>query len=88
MICSSVNRFFTSNILRLGDWTPNRFATQNRGDVASPLTPMFVQPVHTLVLCPIVGMTPKSVRFWKPKYVQQRAAMYVLCLSLDSKVCT
>jgi hypothetical protein len=33
MICSSVNRFFTSNLLRMGDWTPNQRATQNRGDV-------------------------------------------------------
>jgi hypothetical protein len=33
MICSSVKRFFTSNLRRLGDWTPNRRATQNRGDV-------------------------------------------------------
>jgi len=34
MICSSENRFFTSNLRRLGNWTPNRRATQNRGDVA------------------------------------------------------
>jgi hypothetical protein len=33
MICSSVNRFFTSNLLRMGDWTPNCGATQKRGDV-------------------------------------------------------
>jgi hypothetical protein len=33
MNCSSVNRFFTSNLLQVGDWTPNRCATQNRGDV-------------------------------------------------------
>ncbi len=33
MICSSLNRFFTSNLLVRGDWTPNRPATQNRGDV-------------------------------------------------------
>ncbi|PPT82852.1 hypothetical protein XthCFBP4691_17115 [Xanthomonas theicola] len=33
MICSSVNRFFTSNLLGVGNWTPNRGATQNRGDV-------------------------------------------------------
>ncbi|MBN5113367.1 DUF4113 domain-containing protein [Stenotrophomonas maltophilia] len=31
MICSSVKRFFTSNLLGLRDWTPNRRATQNRG---------------------------------------------------------
>jgi peptidoglycan/LPS O-acetylase OafA/YrhL len=37
MICSSVKRFFTSNLRRLGDWTPNRRATQNRGDVGVPL---------------------------------------------------
>jgi len=33
MICSSLKRFFTSNLLGLGDWTPNLRATQNRGDV-------------------------------------------------------
>ncbi|MBA0432503.1 hypothetical protein D7Y53_21550 [Stenotrophomonas maltophilia] len=34
MICSSEKRFFTSNLLVIEDWTPNRFATQSRGDVA------------------------------------------------------
>ncbi|RFF39266.1 hypothetical protein DZD52_10565 [Xanthomonas nasturtii] len=34
MTCSSVKRFFTSNLLRVGNWTPNCGATQNRGDVA------------------------------------------------------
>ena len=38
MICSSENRFFTSNLRRLGDWTPNRRATQNRGDVGVVLS--------------------------------------------------
>jgi len=33
MICSSVKRFFTSNLLRMGNWTPNRGVTQNWGDV-------------------------------------------------------
>ena len=37
MICSSENRFFTSNRRRLGDWTPNRRATQNRGGASTPL---------------------------------------------------
>lgn len=31
MICSSEKRFFTSNLLRLRDWTPNRCATQKPG---------------------------------------------------------
>lgn len=35
MICSSEKRFFTSNLLLVGDWIPNRRATQNRGDVAA-----------------------------------------------------
>ncbi|QBG96488.1 hypothetical protein EYC55_15060 [Xanthomonas oryzae] len=35
MICSSEKRFFTSNLLGIGNWTPNRCATQNRGDVAA-----------------------------------------------------
>ncbi|QBI13482.1 hypothetical protein EYR02_17955 [Xanthomonas oryzae pv. oryzae] len=34
MICSSEKRFFTSNLLGIGNWTPNQGATQNRGDVA------------------------------------------------------
>lgn len=33
MICSSEKRFFTSNLLALGNWTPDRRATQSRGDV-------------------------------------------------------
>ncbi|OWB27644.1 hypothetical protein XocBAI20_13735 [Xanthomonas oryzae pv. oryzicola] len=33
MICSSEKRFFTSNLLGVGNWTPNRCATQTRGDV-------------------------------------------------------
>ncbi|MGG6316268.1 site-specific integrase, partial [Stenotrophomonas muris] len=37
MICSSEKRFFTSNLLLIEDWTPNRFATQSRGDVATGL---------------------------------------------------
>ncbi|MGS0575447.1 DUF4276 family protein [Xanthomonas oryzae pv. oryzicola] len=34
MICSSEKRFFTSNLLGVGNWTPNQGATQTRGDVA------------------------------------------------------
>ncbi|KAF1699662.1 hypothetical protein CSC68_14500 [Pseudoxanthomonas suwonensis] len=34
MICSSEKRFFTSNLRLVGDWTPNRPATQRWGDVA------------------------------------------------------
>uniref|UniRef100_UPI002407352D transposase n=1 Tax=Xanthomonas axonopodis TaxID=53413 RepID=UPI002407352D len=37
MICSSVKRFFTSNLLQVGNWTPNWRATQNRGDVDTTL---------------------------------------------------
>src|SRR5581483_8302938 len=44
MICSSVKRFFTSNLRRLRDWTPNRRATQNRGDV-DPF-----RPIHKIVV--------------------------------------
>ncbi|UQQ12666.1 DUF3577 domain-containing protein [Pseudomonas syringae group genomosp. 3] len=33
MICSSVKRFFTSNLLGVGNWTPNWGATQNWVDV-------------------------------------------------------
>ncbi|QBG95112.1 hypothetical protein EYC55_05885 [Xanthomonas oryzae] len=34
MICSSEKRFFTSNLLGVGNWTPNQGATQTWGDVA------------------------------------------------------
>ena len=34
MICASEERFFTSSLLLVGDWTRNRAATQIRGDVA------------------------------------------------------
>ncbi|QEO26092.1 hypothetical protein F0H32_07730 [Xanthomonas translucens pv. undulosa] len=33
IICSSVKRFFTSNLLKVGNWTPNRHATQRWGYV-------------------------------------------------------
>ncbi|QGY75257.1 hypothetical protein FZ025_00685 [Xanthomonas hyacinthi] len=33
MICSSEKRFFTSNLLGVGNWTPNWGATQSWGDV-------------------------------------------------------
>lgn len=33
MSCSSENRFFMSNLLRVGDWTPNRSAAQTWGGV-------------------------------------------------------
>jgi hypothetical protein len=36
MICSSEKRFFTSNLLVRWDWTPDRRATQKRGNVARP----------------------------------------------------
>ncbi|OWB29319.1 hypothetical protein XocBAI20_11190 [Xanthomonas oryzae pv. oryzicola] len=38
MICSSEKRFFTSNLLGVGNWTPNGGATQTWGDVALKLT--------------------------------------------------
>ncbi|AUI89196.1 hypothetical protein EBA01_01335 [Xanthomonas oryzae pv. oryzae] len=56
MICSSEKRFFTSNLLGIGNWTPNRCATQTRGDVgltvvparlnASLGTPLSATPTH------------------------------------------
>ena len=53
MICSSLNCFFTSNLLVRWDWTPNRPATQNRGE-AAPGLPLSCsgfqveQPVSTI----------------------------------------
>ncbi|RTY05718.1 hypothetical protein EKT70_15445 [Stenotrophomonas geniculata] len=40
MICSSEKRFFTSNLLVVEDWTPNRRATQSRGGVGTITHPM------------------------------------------------
>jgi hypothetical protein len=37
MIYCSEERFFTSNLLCLGDWTPNSRATQNWVDVGDAL---------------------------------------------------
>ncbi|QBG83041.1 hypothetical protein EYR27_02485 [Xanthomonas oryzae] len=38
MICSSEKRFFTSSLLGIGNWTPNRCATQTRGEVVTRTT--------------------------------------------------
>ena len=45
MICSSEKRFFTSNLLRLGDWTPNGRATQSRGDVGPEVLTRLIRAV-------------------------------------------
>ncbi|QIE15843.1 hypothetical protein IXO1088_011565 [Xanthomonas oryzae pv. oryzae] len=37
MICSSEERFFTSNLLGVGNWTPNWGATQS--PLQNPATP-------------------------------------------------
>ncbi|APP87394.1 hypothetical protein BI317_25425 (plasmid) [Xanthomonas hortorum pv. gardneri] len=42
MICSSVKRFFTSNLLGVGNWTPNWGATQNWVDVAGSLITLLI----------------------------------------------
>ncbi|WP_428960210.1 integrase core domain-containing protein [Xanthomonas oryzae] len=36
MICSSEKRFFTSNLLGVGNWTSHWGATQNRGGASLP----------------------------------------------------
>ncbi|RBJ36814.1 hypothetical protein BRN91_22180 [Xanthomonas oryzae pv. oryzae] len=54
MICSSEKRFFTSNLLGVGNWTPNGGATQTWGDVAwttppsAPSTSAATRPCATL----------------------------------------
>ncbi|QBG94300.1 hypothetical protein EYC55_00495 [Xanthomonas oryzae] len=53
MICSSEKRFFTSNLLGVGNWTPNQGATQNRGDVGSQSEEKFLSPRQN----PMVGGT-------------------------------
>ncbi|AVU03913.1 hypothetical protein EBA05_18095 [Xanthomonas oryzae pv. oryzae] len=53
MICSSEKRFFTSNLLGVGNWTTNQGATQNRGDVG----PTTSTSVHNPAWYPIVSRT-------------------------------
>ncbi|SBV50871.1 transposase [Xanthomonas bromi] len=48
MICSSEKRFFTSNLLGIGNWTPNRCATQTRGDVVEITPAQFSLIEHCL----------------------------------------
>ncbi|RWU19988.1 hypothetical protein XANMN_06195 [Xanthomonas phaseoli pv. manihotis str. CIO151] len=61
MICSSEKRFFTSNLLRLGNWTPNCGATQNRGDVVPRPDPVVRAPT-----CPRGIGARGSARHRKP----------------------
>ena len=76
MICSSENRFFTSNLRRLRDWTPNQFATQMREDV-TPTMPdkaatatkdgsMDIEIVALLGLLfgALVGAGPRNAAYW------------------------
>jgi hypothetical protein len=69
MICSSEKRFFTSNLRLVGDWTPNRRATQNRGDVAwagieprisANLSNQFEWPLFFHVACLALLQLPHS----------------------------
>ncbi|AXI16758.1 hypothetical protein CDO11_05685 [Xanthomonas oryzae pv. oryzae] len=45
MICSSEKRFFTSNLLGVGNWTPNGGATQTWGDVGPLIVQKLREPV-------------------------------------------
>ncbi|KAF1700149.1 hypothetical protein CSC68_12270 [Pseudoxanthomonas suwonensis] len=53
MICSSEKRFFTSNLRLVGDWTPNRPATQRWGDVAASAVTAADGALHPLGDAPI-----------------------------------
>src|SRR5690606_13684120 len=55
MICSSEKRFFTSNLRLVGDWTPNRPATQRWGDVGTSVDTCWVSPGSR---CRIVRLPP------------------------------
>ena len=57
MICSSENRFFTSNLLVWGNWTPNPFATQLRGDVVCGNN-VFDAPTPAKSLYPPLPLVP------------------------------
>ncbi|QBG86719.1 hypothetical protein EYC54_01720 [Xanthomonas oryzae] len=46
MICSSEKRFFTSNLLEVGNWTPNRCATQTWGGRRSTMARASDECVH------------------------------------------
>ena len=58
MICSSVKRFFTSNLLGLRDWTPNRRATQKWGDVDD-------------TRCSLASLTPELSRAAKRRRLER-----------------
>ncbi|AUI91746.1 hypothetical protein EBA01_18670 [Xanthomonas oryzae pv. oryzae] len=60
MICSSEKRFFTSNLLGLGNWTPSRCATQTWGDVACRTASILNASVYRLLLMD----TSESVIFY------------------------
>ncbi|PPV11504.1 hypothetical protein XavaCFBP5823_01585, partial [Xanthomonas axonopodis pv. vasculorum] len=62
MICSSEKRFFTSNLLGIGNWTLNRCATQTRGDVAAARRAVKVSDNHG---SNPVTFTPRAPA-WKP----------------------
>lgn len=59
----------------LGRWWPN---------YAGRVRPKLCEIAHGFMP---VGMTPKSVHFWKPKWVWYGGVMYLLCLQPDGKVC-
>jgi hypothetical protein len=81
MICSSVKRFFTSNLLQLGDWTPNRCATQNRGDV-EPKCVQFGRAVHILCL-----LLDSKVRAVVRKTIGWEVQILATVSPLATKVC-
>ncbi|QBN36522.1 hypothetical protein EBA03_16115 [Xanthomonas oryzae pv. oryzae] len=81
MICSSEKRFFTSNLLGIGNWTPNRCATQTRGDVGRTAS-ILNSSVYRLLLMD----TSESVIFydlemsrkhWAYQFHNQRPSMHV-----------
>ena len=85
MICSSENRFFTSNLRRLGNWTPNRRATQNRGDVGSAKwqqemvrTAQALQSTSQGVLAAALGLGQLLGMEWPALHRQTRSALGLL----------
>ncbi|AUJ13975.1 hypothetical protein BVV20_20425 [Xanthomonas oryzae pv. oryzae] len=66
MICSSEKRFFTSNLLGLGNWTPSRCATQTWGDVDPTLRPLQAEEDQSPMIGKIINDVGEVACFNRP----------------------
>ncbi|WP_033007200.1 hypothetical protein [Xanthomonas oryzae] len=74
MIYSSEKRFFTSNLLVIEDWTPNRRATQSRGDVAIRA----VESAANSMPSNLRGVSPEEALVKVEQWRKQKRALWTL----------